>query len=83
MTSYAQTAAGQRNAALRTRAAHWAAVLGEMQTRFAESDRETEALIAKADALMAEVSAQEARWAAEDARLEALYGPIDEVISHA
>jgi uncharacterized coiled-coil protein SlyX len=81
--NYSQTAAGQRNAELRTRAAHWAAVLEEMTARFAETDRQTEALIAKTDALMAEVGEQEARWAAEDARLEALYGPIETVISQA
>lgn len=81
--NYSQTAAGQRNAELRTRAAYWAAVLDDMQARFAETDRQTEALIESSHALAAQIEAQEARWAAEDARLEALYGPIETVISQA
>lgn len=80
--NYADTAAAKTLADRKSRAAYWDGVLAEMHARFEESDRQTERLLAKTRKLAAEVEQIQARWDREDAALEALYGPIDEVIGN-
>lgn len=78
--TYADTAAAKQLAERKSRAAHWAGVLADLQARFEESDRQAERLIREGRALAEEAARMQARWDREDAELEALYGSIDGII---